>query len=143
LHGPWEIRLIEGDAISEPSQLLLHDLHRATIAMPDEWEQWSRSLDNLHSAPHAFVELSRRFGLPTGLSDEQEVWLVIEMHNGLAEVWLNGSRLGDLNPSEIKFRFAIRNTLLARNRLQLLIAASELVSQTTFHSVQLEIGVPI
>lgn len=138
LHGSWQIRLLEAD-LSASAALPLPDLYEMTIRFPDDWKAWLASSSEFQSQPNLLVELSRRFGSPTGLSSEQEVWLVLVTHCIVANVFLNGKSLGSIDPNDTETRFALKQALLARNRLQISFSISHSLSEADFQSVRLEI----
>ena len=78
------------------------------------------------------IVLKRSFGSPTGLAEDQDVSLVIDL--SLAEidlqvqVELNGSKLDVLEKSNLGLQRSIRPLLQARNYLRLLIARIDEVS---------------
>ena len=136
LHGPWQIRLLEADpSAAFPSP----DPHEMTIRFPDDWKACLASSIEFQSKPNLLIELTRCFGLPTGLSSEQEVWLVLETNCVVANVFLNGKSLGSIDPNETETRFALKQDLLARNRLQISFSISHSLSEADFQSVRLEI----
>ncbi|GMQ80109.1 MAG: hypothetical protein BMS9Abin04_052 [Planctomycetia bacterium] len=93
---------------------------------------------------HDQVCFRRRFTRPTGLGPRSTVELVVEGPRHRGQVWLNGTRLGDLPPPGAARRFDITRHLGDRNEvaLRLDLSASnraELCARPTLADVTLEI----
>ncbi len=94
------------------------------IHVPSDWGDW------LGTEFRGLVQFERAFGMPTGLEDHQEIWLVIEQVDYRAKIWLNQhlddsqntnceTPLGELQLGQAPFRRSIRPLMQARNRLRL------------------------
>jgi hypothetical protein len=59
----------------------------------------------------------RRFGRPTGLGPQTEVWLVVENARVRLSVRLNGESLGRISGEAGSGRFEIAGRLLVRNEI--------------------------
>jgi len=80
LKGPWKYQWIgAANSVSEVN-LAGH------IKLPDGW-------DNLFVQHSGQVRLSRRFGKPTNLEQEEAVFLIFEQTTGLVQIFLNEQRL--------------------------------------------------
>lgn len=119
LHGPWQATVICAvtPSSSDDSSAFQKKLH-----IPNDWGDW------LGTEFRGLVAFDRAFGMPTGLEDDQEIWLVIEQVDYRAKVWLNRnggtetndhSPLGELQLGNSPFRRSIRHLMQARNRLHL------------------------
>jgi hypothetical protein len=73
------------------------------------------------------VRLIRRFNRPTGLTEKERVWLVIEDVHPSASVTLNAVLLGQIPPAVVSagpHRFEITSNLRPRNELTIEIATT-------------------
>ena len=118
LHGPWQARVIRDDTpTSDDLPAFQKKFH-----IPNDWGDW------LGADFCGLVAFDRAFGMPTGLEDNQEIWLVIEQVDYRAKIWLNRkddtamsnqALLGALQLGQKPFRRSIRHLMQARNRLHL------------------------
>ena len=132
LHGPWEPTAFiaqEPGLIADLSQSVAStstntlatrgsDCRACKLQIPQGWPEWWTNTG------FAAVRLERRFGLPTGLDPDQEVWLVIEASQLAIAVGLNQVELGDLTIAQNRFECSVRTLLQPRNRLSLKIPAA-------------------
>ena len=118
LHGPWQAKVIRAET-PLPNAL---PLFQKKFQVPNDWGDW------LGADFRGLVEFDRAFGMPTGLEDDQEIWLVIEQVDYRAKIWLNRKNdtamsnqalLGELQLGQKPFRRSIRHRMQARNRLHL------------------------
>ena len=79
LHGPWRTKVIRTDF---PSTLDVSPTQRKS-RVPGDWGDW------LGPEFRGVVAFERSFGMPTGLDDDQEIWLVVEQVDYRAKIWLN------------------------------------------------------
>ena len=115
LHGPWRAKVVRTD--STPT--LDAPQTQKKFHVPGDWGDW------LGFGFRGVVAFERSFGMPTGLEDDQEIWLVIEQVDYRAKIWLNSDEggvannkmLGELQLGQSPFRAPIRNLMQARNRL--------------------------
>lgn len=116
------------------------------ISFPQDWKRWH---EKHLLGPHEMWELTRRFGMPTGLTAEQTIWLIVDGDSSVPQgfrVWLNNEWLqagrhaftSDDSKSDSKLSFSVREKLSARNELRLLVAPSG-SSEFRYRSVYLEI----
>jgi hypothetical protein len=123
LHGPWNATVTRVDYPQEsPAEIGANDSHDASkvsvglstkLQIPCDWGDW------LGPDFCGVVSLVRAFGLPTNLDDQQEIWLVIESIDYQGEIWLNETRLGDLQLNQPPLRCPVRHCLQARNCLRI------------------------
>ncbi len=84
-------------------------------AIPSDWGNW------LGAAFRGRVEYRRRFGLPTQLEPDQEVWLVLEAIDFEASCSLNEIELGTMRLGDDPFRVEIGKQLQLSNHLKIVI----------------------
>ena len=101
LRGPWEC-FLKGE--TEPRR----------IEMPATWQALAE-LAGIASP----LRLLRRFGLPTGITPQDRLELVIESAGVSLEVALNRQPLGKIPPSSQPSRFDVTALLAPRNELSL------------------------
>jgi hypothetical protein len=146
LHGPWSVRPLENPRFGAARQCTLETDDGSsssdslqTIAFPQDWKAWCVSFLKTATEKFPTIELSRRFGLPTGLADGQKIWLTFEIEDCRGTVWLNDQELGTIRLEDRLIRFAIGKSLLARNQLQIFLPPFLKVTPPVFHAVRLEI----
>ncbi len=110
LHGPWQASLIRSDAGFEIGHT---PTPKAKLRIPGDWDDW------LGSRFRGLVRLERAFGLPTGLTADQEIFLVIESVDFCANIYVNDGHVGELQLDHPPFRRSVGNRLQVRNRLRL------------------------
>ncbi len=113
LHGPWEYEpLARFDAQARGDVTLSDNLPPSgRITAPCDWGE------TLGADFHGRVRYRRHFHRPTGLEEDQPVFLVIERVDALGTAFLNERRLGELTLSGGPFRFEVGRDLLLRNML--------------------------
>lgn len=105
LRGPW---LIESLDVSKPVGPL-------ETTVPGDW---SAALgDNFHGR----ARFTRRFGLPTNLSPQERVSLVVEQVHWLGTIELNGQLLGTQIADEGLRKYEVTSLLNLRNELRILV----------------------
>jgi beta-galactosidase/beta-glucuronidase len=107
LHGPWHATVLEW--LSPRTDV--EPQH--PVKIPSDWGDWLGTLFR------GRVKYQRNFGLPTGLTDDQKVWLVVEAIDYRANVVLNDRPLGSLQLGDPPLRFEVRHSLKKSNRLQI------------------------
>lgn len=112
LHGPWQANVVRTDEWDSSFDLDSTPKHKK-VQVPSDWNDWLGALFC------GVVRYDRSFGLPTNLSEHQEIWLVIEQVNLRAVIWLNEQRLGEHEFGSDPFRVPVRSLMQARNRLRL------------------------
>ena len=112
LHGPWQATVVRTDQWDSALDLDSTPKHQK-VKIPGNWNDW------LGSQFRGVVGYQRSFGLPTNLSDHQEIWLVVERVNLHAEIWLNEECLGKHEFDAEPFRLPVRSIMQARNRLRI------------------------
>lgn len=83
------------------------------IKIPSDWGDW---LGDSFRGRVAFV---RNFGLPTGLAENQKVWLVVEEVDFRGNVFLNRRPLGPIQLGEPPMRIEIHSQLGKSNELRI------------------------
>ena len=114
LHGPWQAKVVRADTATSDDP---HE-DQKKFHVPNDWGDW------LGTEFRGLVAFDRAFGMPTGLEDDQEIWLVIEQVDFHAKVWLNRNAaaetpLGELQLGHSPLRRSVRHLMQARNRLHL------------------------
>ena len=107
LHGPWQASVLE--SFSPKTDFVTE--HRAKI--PSDWSDW---LGTSFCGRIAYV---RNFGLPTGLTEDQKVWLVVEAIDFRGDVILNDQPLGRMQLGDSPMRIDVLRKLLKSNRLRI------------------------
>lgn len=105
LHGPWQAEVVQCD-----TENLVGKKQKLSVA--SDWVDW------LGAGFRGTVSLIRRFGCPTGLHQDQRVWLVVEQVDFHGCVWLNELSLGELNPAGV-LRIEVGQRLHTRNVLRI------------------------
>lgn len=118
LRGPWQIaalsrsELIGGNnTATEPGELPA----ATETAVPNDWGE------ALGSDFRGRARYTRRFGLPTNLSPEERVSIVIALVDWRATVVLNGEMLGRQTLSDGERKYEITRLLKTRNELQIVV----------------------
>lgn len=106
LRGPWQIEPLDDRSPAPPVE----------IAVPGDW---SAALGENFRGPARYT---RRFGLPTNLSPQERVFLVIERVHGQATIELNGQLLGTQTGVDELRKYEVTSLLQLRNSLQIVIA---------------------
>lgn len=84
---------------------------RQPIAVPGSWnDQLEDIRDYIGTAWY-----QTRFEVPEGFAANRQVWLRFGSVNYLAEVWLNGERLGEHEGGHLPFQFEVSEKLRAEN----------------------------
>jgi hypothetical protein len=126
LRSPWlliprERWTLSPEMANEPSSAPAYDIQTLADQEPREVStpgDWGPTLgDDFRGR----VEYVRRFGLPTNLSPDERVFLVVERVDGQAEISLNGQPLGQLTYADGAGRYEITPLLKPRNELSLQI----------------------
>ena len=92
LRGPWQYEVLALAVADASGGLILADSEvppPGVIELPGDWSA------ALGADFRGLARLTRRFGLPTGLSQSSRVWLAIEGVAGTAAVALNSQTLGN------------------------------------------------
>ncbi len=84
-------------------------------SVPSDWKDW------LGVSFRGRVEYRRRFGLPTQLEPDQDVWLVFEAVDFEASFALNEIELGTMRLGADPFRVEISSQLQQSNHLKVVI----------------------
>lgn len=123
LRGPW---LIEPLDVAEPVAPL-------ETTVPGDW---SVALGDFHGR----ARYTRRFGLPTNLSPEERVSLVVERIHGQGSIELNGQLLGTQAAADGARKYEVTPLLQLRNSLQIVIElAADQTGPGLLGEVRLEI----
>ena len=105
LRGPWEyVALREGTSPPLPA---------GKTAAPGAWANL------VEVGFRGEIVFRRRFHKPTGLTDDSTVALVVEGLAIEAEIWLNQSRLGELERGDSPGEYEIGPLLAAENLLEI------------------------
>ena len=122
LHGPWQLDL------SGSSQV--------RIKIPGLL--FAQESPSLGAVSNQSVWLQRSFGLPTELSPDQKVWLLIDQADFTGDVELNRRSLGGLAVDGV-FRAEVQDWLSRRNRLRIEVGFDRGNAAPRLNQVQLEI----
>ncbi|MEC9003025.1 MAG: hypothetical protein VX644_06605 [Planctomycetota bacterium] len=118
LHGPWnylplcrttwtaEGTSIETEGVVPPG---------GRLNMPADWQSI------LGNDFFGRVRFERHFHCPTGLTEQDQVFIAIEQVDALGSVQLNGQHLGDIPATAGPTRFDITILLQQRNRLEVVV----------------------
>jgi hypothetical protein len=102
LRGPWQCEPLAFAGIAVDGSVIWTDTELpppAVIELPGDWSAAiGRDFRGL-------ARLTRRFGLPTGLSPSSRVWLTLEELAGTAAVTLNDHPLGSTTSEGDSLRF--------------------------------------
>ena len=85
------------------------------LNMPADWQS---ILGNVFFGR---VRFERHFHCPTGLTEQDQVFIAIEQVDALGSVQLNGQHVGDLPANAGPTRFDITILLQQRNRLEVIV----------------------
>ena len=124
LHGPWQVRFTQNDSL----QKIRCQFPVTTDHVPSDANQ---------------VILERHFGRPTGVSDDQDLYLVFGKAVGNIFCTLNDDERVSLNAELTELKVTER--LEARNRLQLIwepsanSEAEDTLARPILESISLEI----
>lgn len=135
LRGPWSFDPLERfdlpSHIDAPHQPLPEG---GDVSLPDDW----RTCIGENFA--GVVRFRRWFNLPTGLTPEHQVLLVIDQVDGRAIVRLTGEHLGIIEPGSGQFAAAVQDRLQPRNELTIDVAWPVLDPQSPdgFDTAQLQ-----
>ncbi len=105
LRGPWQIVRLDGLDLGVPVE----------TAVPGDWS------DALGANFRGRACYSRRFGLPTNLSPQERVFLVVERVLGQATIELNDQSLGAHTTAEGPLKYEVTPLLQLRNSLRIVI----------------------
>ena len=114
LRGPWDLFLPGSEA---PRR----------VEMPATW-QTLLALTAESPLPSP-ARLVRRFGLPTGIAQRDQLHLVIDSATVPCQVELNGQPLGNIGPSGHSSSFDVTTLLAGRNELAILLEIPPLKSE--------------
>jgi hypothetical protein len=133
LRGPWNYRLLVPSAPHAANQAT--SLRTGTINLPGDWRQ------TFGDEFQGRVELTRRFGRPTGLEAGARVELVIEPADACSALRLNGDLLEPVVQPPAA-RFDVTHRLRPRNTLEVTIEfhVAEQGGLAALPDVRLEIG---
>lgn len=104
-----------------------------TIRLREPWEK--------HYDSHGNLQLLRSFNAPTGLGEQEKIFLTVETLGVLASITVNRHPLGQIAASGAPFRAELTGSLRARNQIciaAVVSAESPLASGLT-PNVRLEI----
>ncbi|MBB76990.1 MAG: hypothetical protein CMJ75_20990 [Planctomycetaceae bacterium] len=118
LRGPWKLQALArtvllADGTTEHGPGILPP--SCTVQVPADWSA-SLGADFCGQALY-----SRRFGCPTGLQPGDQVSLVVEKVDALAQVAINNSSLGTMRITDGTRSWPIKHLLQPRNLLELII----------------------
>ena len=85
------------------------------MTIPADWEE------TLGNEFYGRVRYERHFHCPTGLVQQDQVFVVIDQLDALGSVRLNGQQLGDIPPAAQATRFEITILLQQRNQLEIIV----------------------
>jgi len=116
LRGPWEYEPLARTTIAADGTR-----HERTDDLPPVGRvhlpaDWGATLGQEFRGR---VRYTRRFGLPTNLEPDEEVWLLIDGVDYFGVVSLNGQRLGEIVGYRSPREFDVRRLLAERNVLTL------------------------
>ena len=83
------------------------------MKIPSDWGDW------LGDSFRGRVAYVRNFGLPTGLADDQKIWLVVEEVDYRGNVFLNDRPLGWLQLGDPPMRIEVHSELRKSNQLRI------------------------
>ncbi len=109
LHGPWTARVLSCQNGGDPAA------SESRHHIPSDWDDW------LGVSFRGRVEYRRRFGLPTQLEPDQDIWLVFEAVDFEASFALNEIELGTMRLGDDPFRVEISSQLQQSNHLKVVI----------------------
>lgn len=136
LRGPWEyepLGCVKRDIDGSLREFDVELPPPGRVQMPSDWS------GSLGSEFRGRVGFDRRFGRPTGLTDQSQVMLVIESVRETGHVTLNGSQLGTLRFGESHFCCDVTELLGTRNKLTIEVEALGDVAGGVTGEVRLEI----
>jgi len=102
LRGPWQCEPLAFAEIAVDGSMIWTDTDLPTPAAIELPGDWSAALGRDF---RGIARLTRRFGLPTGLSSSSRVWLTLEEVAGTAAVALNTHALGSTASEDDSLRF--------------------------------------
>jgi beta-galactosidase/beta-glucuronidase len=76
------------------------------------------------------VRFERHFHCPTGLTEQDQVFIAIEEVDALGSVQLNGQHVGDISANAGPTRFDITILLQQRNRLEVVVDLPRLQAES-------------
>lgn len=109
LHGPWAAKVLDSQDRCDAAAVEIRH------SVPSDWKDW------LGVSFRGRVEYRRRFGLPTQLEPDQDVWLVFEAVDFEASFALNEIELGTMRLGADPFRVEISSQLQQSNHLKVVI----------------------
>lgn len=118
LRGPWQIAALARTVFiaADTTTAEPGELPAATeTAVPGDW---GAALGNDFRGK---VRYSRRFGMPTNLSPEERVSIVIALVDWRATIELNGEMLGSQTLGDGERKYEITRLLKPRNELQIIV----------------------
>lgn len=125
LRGPWQIEPLAGPV---PVTTTLE------TTVPGDWTA------TLGENFRGSARYTRRFGLPTNLSPEERVSLVVEHVHWHATIELNGQLLGTQTAADRARKFEITPLLQLRNSLQIVVELpADQIGPGSLGEVRLEI----
>lgn len=118
LRGPWQLQplactvlLANGTTEREPGLLP----SACTVQVPADWSA-ALGADFRGQALY-----SRRFGCPTGLQPDDQVSLLVEKIDALAQVTINSKSLGAIRITDGACQWPIKHLLQPRNLLEITV----------------------
>ena len=144
LKGPWEYEVFRNSDYQ--ASLNRSSLKRnPRIHMPATWFDVKKKVTELGKVDSPAVSdcrFARTFHRPTGLSTEEQVWLVVTGLTFHGEILLNGTLLGVISSEKPDGDFEITSLLRPRNQLELRIASVDISEyendRTVWDTVSLE-----
>ncbi|QDU29942.1 hypothetical protein ETAA8_50600 [Anatilimnocola aggregata] len=119
LRGPWQIEPLARFRLSSDGNIAEETTNLPAATTTDVPADWGHVLGNDFVCGR--VRYTRRFGLPTNLSPEERVSLVIERLDWQGTIELNGQVLGDQLYADGLRTYEITALLKFRNLLQIVV----------------------
>lgn len=126
LRGPWQLTPLARWSVAD-GRLVAQTQNLPAATETDVPADWSRALG---SEFFGQVEYLRRFGLPTNLTADEQVLLVVDRVDWQATITLNGELLGRQTHADGSRRYDITRRLKPRNELRLVVELSPPVSNS-------------